>query len=354
MKGSKQTILILFGGVSSEHEVSRNSAASILRNIDTERYEVITIGITKDGRWYKTPQNADNMADGSWENDPANVVAYVCPDRSVHGVVTAKGETIRVDCVFPVLHGKNGEDGTMQGLLEIAGLPYVGPGVLASADCMDKGVAKILCNAAGINQAKYYVTDRYAFSHGPTEVIKAIEEACGDYPLFVKPANAGSSVGISKVKNREELFEGIKLAAEHDSKIVVEETIVGRELEVAVLGNRNPKASRVGEIQAADEFYTYDAKYNNVASIAEVAEGLPEVVEDRIREVAVEVYKVLGCKGLTRVDFFLRGENEVVFNEANTIPGFTKISMYPKLWGETGIGYTELITRLIELGMEVE
>ena len=347
----KTTVLILFGGVSSEHEVSRNSTASILNNIDRERYEVYTIGITKDGRWYKTSATAEEIADGSWEDLP-KVPAVVSPDRGVHGFVTEDGEKTYVDVVFPMLHGKNGEDGTMQGLLEIAGIPYVGPGVVGSANCMDKGVAKIICEHAGIHQAKYYVIQRHMFFADPEKHMDAMEETCLGYPMFIKPANAGSSVGITKVKDRESLLPAIELAASQDRWIVAEECIVGRELEVGVLGNKEPIASAVGEIQSAGEFYDYDSKYNDAASIAEVAEGLPDGIEDEIRAMAVKIFQTLDCKGLSRVDFFLRGEDEIIFNEVNTLPGFTKISMYPKLFGAAGISYTGLITKLIEFGME--
>ena len=348
----KKTVLVLFGGMSSEHEVSCSSAASILRNIDRDRYNVRVIGITKKGAWIETAAPPEMIEDGTWINRINNRNAYICPDRRVHGIRTEKGKDIRIDCVFSVLHGKYGEDGAMQGLLELAGIPYAGSGVLSSACTMDKVVSKVLANEGGIRQAEYCVLDWFTFATQAAQELQRVEETLGAYPYFVKPANTGSSVGVAKVRDRNELFEGIKEAAKYDDKILVEETIVGRELEVAVLGDRHPHASPVGEIVAADEFYSYEAKYGGMGSVAEVAENLSEEVADRIRETAIEVYKLLGCSGYSRVDFFLKGEDEIYFNEINSLPGFTSISMYPKLWDAAGVPYSELITRLIENAMD--
>ncbi|MEG0392714.1 MAG: D-alanine--D-alanine ligase family protein, partial [Anaerovoracaceae bacterium] len=328
MKDGKLDLLVIFGGTSTEHEVSCKSAGLILTKIDREKYNVRTIGITKEGKWIETTADPDKIAKGSWIRKRGNREAYICPDRSVHGISTMGGKKIWVDCVIPVLHGKDGEDGTMQGLLEIAGLPYVGPKVLASACAMDKSVTKILVEKTGIRQAKYYLTDRYTFSSGPMEEMENIRRVFhGNYPLFVKPANAGSSVGISKVNSKEELFEGIKKAAMEDHKILIEEAIVGREMEIAVLGNRDPQASPIGEILSAAEFYDYDAKYDNPASRTEVVTDLSPTKACEMQAAALEIYKTLGCRGMSRVDFFLTENKEVVFNEVNTIPGFTEISM---------------------------
>ena len=353
MNGNKTALLILFGGVSSEHEISCLSAASVLNNINREKYDIYTIGITKDGRWMLTEASPQKIAKGAWEKKAGNKEAVICPDRAVHGIRLHKGKEIHIDCVFPVLHGKNGEDGTMQGLLEIAGLPYVGSGTLASSCAMNKAVTKALVDKTGVRQAKCFVTNRYDFSSDPTGQLAAIEKAfAGEYPLFVKPANAGSSVGVTKVNGQMELFEGIKIAAEQDHKILIEETITGREMEVAVLGNRRPKASPIGEILAADDFYSYEAKYENEASKTEVVTDITEEKEAEMRDAAVTVYEAVGCRGFARVDFFLSDDNEVVFNEINTIPGFTDISMYPQLWEAADVGFSELIDRLIELAME--
>lgn len=350
----KKTVLVLFGGMSSEHEVSRNSAASILRHIDRDKYNVRVIGITKKGAWIETAAPPEMIEDGTWIDRVNNRNAYICPDRRVHGIRTEHGKNIRIDCVFSVLHGKYGEDGAMQGLLEMAGIPYAGSDVISSACTMDKVVTKILANDGGIRQAAYCTVDWFTFATSAAEQIMRIEEELGDYPYFVKPANTGSSVGVSKARDRNALFEAIKEAAKYDEKILVEETIAGRELEVAVLGGRRPHASPVGEIVAADEFYSYEAKYGGLGSVAEVAEDLPEDIADRIRDTAVEVYRILGCSGYARVDFFLKDGDQIYFNEVNSLPGFTSISMYPKLWEAAGVPYTELISRLIDDAMETE
>lgn len=350
----KKTVLVLFGGMSSEHEVSRSSAASILRNIDRDKYNVRVIGITKKGAWIETAAPPEMIEDGTWINKVNNRGAYICPDRRVHGIRTERGKDIRIDCVFSVLHGKYGEDGAMQGLLEMAGIPYAGSGVLSSACTMDKVVTKILANEGGIRQADYCTVDWFTFATQAAQEIARIEEKLGAYPYFVKPANTGSSVGVAKVADRNALFEGVKEAAKYDEKIIVEETITGRELEVAVLGDRSPHASPVGEIVAADEFYSYEAKYGGLGSVAEVAEDLPEEVADEIRATAIKVYKLLGCSGYSRVDFFLKDGKDIYFNEINSLPGFTSISMYPKLWQAAGVSYSELIDRLIEQALEEE
>ncbi len=353
MEQTKLKLVLLFGGTSPEHDVSCNSAASVLRNIDMTKYEIYALGITREGKWMLTNASPDEIADHRWEKKLGNKEATICPDRRVHGIRLKKGQEIRVDVVFDIIHGQFGEDGTMQGLLDIAGLPYVGAGTLASACCMDKEVTRDVARRLGIKFAACYTTDRFGFSQAPEKELAAIEEFFGGkYPLFVKPASDGSSVGISKVRNQMELFEGIKLAATEDFKILIEEAIVGRELEVAVLGNRTPHASPVGEILTANEFYDYDAKYSNPASKTRVADDLPEGKEKEIQDDAVEIFKILGCRGLARADFFLSKDNEVVFSEINTLPGFTNISLYPKLWEAAGIEYRDLIDKLIEFAME--
>ena len=349
----KMKILILFGGTSPEHEVSRNSAGAMVRHIDRERFDVITIGITKDGRWLLTEAEPDQMRGGSWETLESNKRAVISPDRSVHGIVCG-GEEIRIDCVFPMFHGECGEDGTIQGLLEIAGLPYVGAGVGASACSMDKTITKIIAARTGVRQAKYYVVDRQSFITGAIEIIEAIEGTFGGkYPLFVKPASTGSSVGITKVKNREELFEGIKTALTFGRKALIEEMIKGREFETAVLGNGEPVAARVGEVISAEEFYTYEAKYSTTLQVTRIVDDVPEEKLDEFRDWAVKIYREMDCAGMARVDFFYEDETgEVVFNELNTIPGFTPTSMYPQMWQATGLEYHELISKLIDLAME--
>ncbi len=350
-------LLILFGGVSSEHDISRLSTASVLKNINKDKYDITTMGITKTGEWFYTEASADEIADGSWEKLQSNKKAVISPDRLTHGIIIEEPDgTItkkRIDVVHPVMHGQNAEDGTIQGILTIAGIPFVGPGVAASAAGMDKAITKAMVNQNGtVNQADTFVSLKNIYeADKETEMSRINEYFQGNYPLFVKPANAGSSVGITKVKNADELEHGLDVAFAVDSKLLVEETIIGREIEVAVLGNDEPKASVIGEIFAANEFYDFDAKYTNAESKTAIVTDLPKEKEDEVRNAAITVYKVMGCKGLSRVDFFLQDDGKVVFNEINTLPGFTNISMYPQLWGATGIPYTELIDELYELAL---
>ncbi len=345
---AKKTIAVLFGGQSSEHEVSCVSAATIISNIDVDFYEVVLIGITKEGRWLMA-SSVEEVASGEWRN--SKVTAVISPDASQKGILVTEGNKSslkRVDVVFPVLHGKYGEDGTVQGLLELAQIPYVGCGVLASSVAMDKLYTKIIVDTLHIRQAKYVSVLAYQLKRMDT-VLEQIEETL-DYPVFVKPSNAGSSQGVSKANNRDELIKALELAVLHDRKILVEETIIGRELECAVLGGAEPKASGIGEIMAAAEFYDYDAKYNNAESKTVISPELPEGVAETIRKSAVAIFQAVDGYGLSRVDFFLEKDtDEVIFNEINTLPGFTSISMYPMLWESRGISKRELVEKLIQL-----
>lgn len=344
----KKQIAVVFGGQSSEHDVSCMSAANVMDGLDTERYGIHRIGITKEGRWLLA-DTTESVRDGSWQN--SRVEAVISPDSGHHGLlVTEDGTTeIRhIDVVFPVLHGLYGEDGTIQGLLELSRIPYVGCGVLASAASMDKISTKVFADCIGVRQANY-VTDTARDTSQMDVTISEVEDKLG-YPVFVKPSNAGSSKGVSKAHNREELKEAVRLAKVHDCRVLIEETIIGREIECAVLGGDNPKASVVGEILAAAEFYDFDAKYNNAESKTVINPDLPEDVKETVRKNAVAVFKAVGGYGLSRVDFFVEQDtNEVIFNEINTLPGFTDISMYPMLWKAMGIEKTELLNQLIEL-----
>ncbi|MBQ6661689.1 MAG: D-alanine--D-alanine ligase [Lachnospiraceae bacterium] len=345
----KKTVAVIFGGQSSEHDVSCVSGATVIRNIDGERYDTILIGITKDGRWLAV-DSVESLENGSWKQ--GKTTAIVSPDRSRKGVLLIDGEktTFRpVDVIFPVLHGLYGEDGTIQGLFALAGIPYVGCGVLCSAISMDKLYTKVVVDTLGIRQAKFVAV----FGHELADMdacVARVEEALS-YPVFVKPSNAGSSKGVNKAHDRKELVYALKEASYHDRKILVEETIVGREIECAVMGDGiTVDASGVGEILAADEFYSYDAKYNNEESRTVIGPELPEGKEEEFRDCARRIFRALDGFGLSRVDFFLeKGTDEVVFNEINTLPGFTSISMYPMLWGAKGIDKKTLITKLIEL-----
>ncbi len=356
--GLRKNLLVMFGGASSEHEISCISASSVLKHIDKEKYNIYKMGITKEGNWFLTSSPVANISDGSWEKDKNNRPASILPHRADANIsiVNRDGtcEQMKVDVVFPVLHGKNGEDGTMQGLLQIAGIPFVGSGAASSAACMDKAITKAMVEHAGrVAQAKCFVSFRRTYEKDKAAEVRTVRKFFeAQLPLFVKPANAGSSVGISKVKSYDQLEAALDKAFAEDGKVVVEEMITGREIEVAVLGNEAPRASCIGEIFAANEFYDYEAKYQNQESKTGIVTDLDKALEDGIRSAAVSVYETMGCRGLARVDFFLEESGRVVFNEINTLPGFTQISMYPKLWEESGIPYSELIDRLIELACE--
>jgi len=372
---SKKNVAVIFGGQSSEHEVSRLSAESVLKNIDRKKYDVVMIGITKDGRWLHYDGPVEKIGSGEWQaiaeagissgkrlslkesfpDEKENENGIAVAGQSVEEILNVAGgcvENKKIDVVFPVLHGCNGEDGTIQGLFELAGIPYVGSGVLGSALGMDKAYAKILFDKEGLPQGKYLVFSRKQIERDIDSVIKEVERGL-EYPCFVKPSNAGSSVGVSKAHNREKLIEALELAANYDRRVLVEEFIDGREIECAVLGNDEPIASTVGEVIPGNEFYDYNAKYLDNNSIIEIPAVLPEETIEIIRDYAVRAFKCLDCAGFARVDFFVHKKTGKVFiNEINTIPGFTNISMYPKLWEKSGVPYGELISRLIELAIE--
>jgi D-alanine-D-alanine ligase len=367
----KLRVGILFGGRSGEHEVSLLSAASILKAIDRRKFDVVPIGIGKTGRWL-TGGGAQALLTGQSDgaNDlalataseapPSGAVTAMVPDAASLGGGSASG---KLDVVFPVLHGTFGEDGTIQGLFELADTAYVGSGVLGSATGMDKDVMKRLFAQTGLPIVKHVTILRTAWEASPRKTVAAIEAAL-KYPVFVKPANLGSSVGISKVHDRKELAPALKLAARYDRKLVIEEGVAGsgkaratgkaRELEVAVLGNDDPKASVVGEIIPGKEFYDYEAKYLSDGSIPVIPAKITAAESKQIRAMAVEAFRACDLAGLARVDFLMEpdGKRRIYLNEVNTMPGFTSISMYPKLWQASGLSYSGLITRLIELALE--
>jgi D-alanine-D-alanine ligase len=382
----KLRVGILFGGRSGEHEVSLLSAASVLNAIDKEKYEVVPIGITKDGRWL-TAEHAENLLQGKIMLEPRNLragdpettpsvavlargEAVVVPPEPVHrqtGLVPfqtdaammrrASDRAINVDVIFPVLHGTFGEDGTIQGLLELADIPYVGAGVLGSAAGMDKDIMKSLFIAAGIPIVKHVTILRSAWENDPKRVQKLMESKL-TYPVFVKPANLGSSVGISKAHNRKELGPAIEEAAKFDRKIVIEQGVGGkkekaREIECSVLGNDDPVASVPGEIVPGKEFYDYTAKYVDEGSQLIIPAKLTRAETKKVQDMAVAAFKAVDCSGLARVDFLMDPKTQKIYlNEINTMPGFTSISMYPKLWAASGLDYADLIDRLIQLGIE--
>ncbi len=366
----KLRVGILFGGRSGEHEVSLLSAASVLKSIDREKFEVVPIGITKEGRWLAAAE-ANNLLEGNGGPISARLRAgdpETTPGAKLlqEGIPTLMApmpgsqgpEGKALDVVFPVLHGTFGEDGTIQGLFELAGIAYVGSGVLGSSAGMDKDVMKRLFAQARLPQVKYVTLLRAEWEKSPRKAAALVEKALR-YPVFVKPANLGSSVGISKAHDRSELGPALALAARYDRKLVVEQGVGGkkaraRELEVAVLGNDLPKASVVGEIIPGKEFYDYEAKYLSEGSVPVIPAKLTRAETKQIREMAVAAFRACDLSGLARVDFLMEpdGKRRIYLNEVNTMPGFTRISMYPKLWDATGVSYTSLITRLIELGLE--
>ncbi|AET68701.1 D-alanine--D-alanine ligase [Desulfosporosinus orientis DSM 765] len=354
MDDHKLKVVLLFGGRSGEHEVSLNSAGSIYNAIDRSRYQVETIGISKEGRWFWGVLPDQLIEQGFPHNDDGTQVTLVIDPTNPRfirldgGALPNQG---KFDLVFPVLHGPYGEDGTLQGLLEMANVPYVGSGVLGSSLGMDKDRMKAVFQEKNLQQARYITLLRSEFEFQQESCLNAIEEKLG-YPCFVKPANLGSSVGISKAHHREELLEALKTAASFDRKMVIEEAITGHEVEVSVLGNEHLQASLPGEILPAHEFYSYEAKYSDIGSRLLIPAELNDSVIKELQSMAMEAFRAVEANGLGRVDFFVTADNEIYLNEINTLPGFTEISMYPKLWEATGIPYGELINQLIALGLE--
>lgn len=352
---NKLNVCILFGGMSPEYEVSLRSAESVLNNLDPEKYNIFPVGITKQGEWILYGgTDYSKLPQGTWLEDAENLPAMISPVRG-QGLIIFTESGIRcekIDVVFPVLHGENGEDGTVQGLLQLAGIPYVGPHVAASAVSMDKTLTKLVMDHANVPQAAWYLVRNSELSTKMDSILEGIEAAFA-YPVFVKPAGTGSSVGVSKAENREQLQQALLLGGQYDEKILVEEFIDGKEIEVAVMGNGSPVASICGEIDSGAEFYDYNAKYVTDTSVAYIPARIPEEIAEQVREYAVKVYSAIGCQGLSRVDFFVTHcDGRVVFNEINTLPGFTSISMYPKLFTASGIPYERLLDELLQLALE--
>lgn len=350
----KLTIALIFGGKSGEHDVSRISAASIFRHINKEKYDIHTIGITKEGNWLYYKGSEENIVNGKWEQlaDSEVKINLIPNGNSKVGLEFKDGSFKKIDVIFPVLHGPYGEDGKIQGLFEISNLPYVGCGVLSSSVGMDKLICKKIFSQIGLPQVKYTDTNKWDFALNEEKELDKIEYEL-KYPIFVKPANMGSSVGISKVTNRAELLNGIKEALKYDRRIVLEQGINAREIEVAVLGNDDVEASIAAEIIPAKDFYDYEDKYINGVSKLEIPAKLDKKSMEKIRKMAIDAFKGIDGSGLSRVDFFIdKQTNDIYINEINTLPGFTNISMYPKLWDATGIQYTGLIDKLIQLAIE--
>ena len=356
----RMTAAILFGGVSSEYEVSLQSAFSVIENINRDKYDLVLIGITREGRWLLYTGPTDLIPQDRWQDPAWTLPAFVSPDQTIHGLVIPKARDgsacsfQHIDVVFPVLHGKNGEDGTVQGLLQLAGIPYVGSGVLSCAATMDKEVTHILLENAGIRTSPWITVHREDLQDLPA-LSARLDETLG-YPVFVKPANAGSSVGISKVKAPDQLACALELAFRHDEKVLIERAVPNPiEVESAVLGNPGGEitVSMLGEVVPCNEFYDYNAKYIDNASQLFIPARLDPELSEQVRSIAAKAYRLLGCRGLCRVDFLVSGDRgEIFLNELNALPGFTSISMYPKLMTAGGVSYADLIDRLLELAME--
>ena len=344
---------VIFGGKSTEHDVSVVSATSVIQNLDKQKYNIIPFFIEKDGTWYKYTKNVEDI----------HIVKIGEKLDSIEKLANVFESLKLCDVVFPVLHGKYGEDGTIQGMLEMLEIPYVGCGVFASVAGMDKVYSKVIFDRAGLKQAPYeYIQKRnnsYIYINKDFKEDELdLEEICNllekklIYPLFIKPSNSGSSVGIKKAHNKEELMEAIEFASKFDYKILIEQGITGREIECAVLGNNEILAPCVGEIKPAEEYYSYDAKYNNSESLTEIPAKIDEEIANKIKEYAKKAFESIDGKGLARVDFFVEnGTNNIYINEINTMPGFTSISMYPKLMEASGSPYSELLDRLVNLAL---
>ena len=354
---NKINVCVLFGGMSPEHEVSLRSAEAILNNMNPDKYNIFPIGITKEGEWILfAGTDYAALVDGSWRNYADNKAVALSPVRGQGLLIFEEGSvrTEKIDVVFPALHGENGEDGAKQGLLQLAGIPCVGPAVSASAVSMDKTLTKLVLDDAGVPQAAWKLVKNSALTSRIDRILDEIE-ASFTYPVFVKPAGTGSSVGVSKARDREALRTALIYAGKYGEKILVEEFIDGKEVEVAVLGNAIPVASVCGEIDSGADFYDYDAKYVTDTSVAYIPARIPEDVGEQVRELAVKAYSAIGCRGMSRVDFFVtHTDQRVVLNEINTLPGFTSISMYPKLFNASGIPFSELVDRLLSLAMEAD
>ncbi|MEG2295899.1 MAG: D-alanine--D-alanine ligase family protein [Oscillospiraceae bacterium] len=350
---NKKTVAVIFGGVSNEYFVSLRSAASVLENISKQRYNICMLGITQAGVWYEYTGDVANIVADTWLQSGNVTPAFIVPDRSIGGYIrleNQQAQRVSIDIAFPVMHGKNAEDGTMQGLLELSGIAYVGCNVSASTLCMDKEYTHRVLDQAGIQTAKWLKLSKQDWQH--SNDTESFVSSTLSYPVFVKPANAGSSVGVSKAMNYTQLCTSLELAFIHDKKVIIEGALLGKEVECAVLGNENPKASSIGEIAPTHDIYDYEAKYINDTANLYIPARIPVDAAQKIKEIAILAYKTLGCSGLSRVDFFLCDTGEIILNEINTMPGFTSISMYPKLFIHDGITYPDLIDALLTFALQ--
>lgn len=348
----KRKIGFLFGGCSSEYAVSLQSAAAVIRHLDMDRFEPVLIGITRQGHWFRYQGAVEKIVDDTWWSDKSCIPAVISPSREVHGVLEFHGESVKqifMDVVFPIMHGKNGEDGTIQGLLELSGIPFIGCGTLSSALCMDKELAHMIAEAVGISIPSFVTLRRYEDIQAKVEQAELL-----GYPLFVKPARAGSSFGITKAADRKQLLNAIEQAFQHDTKVVIEESIDGFEVGCAVLGNDDVLVGAVDEIELQEGFFDYTEKYTLNTSKIHTPARISQEKAREIKETALVLYKALECRGFARVDMFLTSAGDIVFNEINTIPGFTAHSRYPNMLKAVGMSFEEVIDRLIGLVIEDE
>lgn len=344
----KKTIAVIFGGCSSEYPVSLQSSYAILSNLNTDKYTALPIGITKSGRWYQYLGDYINILNNNWADDQENCIpAIISPERHVHGILTLKDGIVKnifIDAAFPVLHGKNGEDGTIQGLIELSGIPLIGCNTLSSAVCMDKNRAHMLVSSQGVKVPKSSVI-KQCHIHSALRIARDLK-----YPIFIKPVRAGSSFGITKVENESELLPAIKLAFKYDDEVIIEETIGGFEVGCAILGNDKLIVGRVDEIELLDGFFDFTEKYTLKSSQIYMPARINKETEIKIAQTAVQIYKILGCSGFARVDMFYTPDGKIVFNEVNTIPGFTTHSRYPNMMKGIGLSFEDLLDKIIESG----
>ena len=348
----KKKIAVIFGGCSPEHTVSLTSAAAVIRHIDTEKYEVVQLGITEGGEWFRFYGSPDDIEANTWRADRTKCIpAVISPDRDQHGILEFRMSgvrTTRLDAAFPVLHGRNGEDGTVQGLCELAGIPLIGCGTLSSALCMDKDRAHKLVMLAGIAVPRSVLLEKLPAS----PELATLAEGIG-YPLFVKPVRAGSSFGITKVSSPEALMDAVRFAFQFDREVIIEEAISGFEVGCAVMGNGNLITGRADEIELSGGYFDFEEKYTLKTSKIHMPARVDEPTERRLRDTACRIYRTLGCRGFARVDMFLTPGRRIVFNEVNTIPGFTSHSRFPKMMSGVGYDFAALVDALISLGLEV-
>ncbi|WP_088547071.1 D-alanine--D-serine ligase VanG [Paenibacillus aquistagni] len=348
----KLTIAVLFGGCSNEYEVSLISAASVIEHLEADKYELVLVGITREGEWLRYSGPAADIRDDQWYRHSSCIPSFLSPSRSVRGLVELVNTEYHIkpiDVVFPVMHGKHGEDGTVQGLIELSGIPYVGCEMLSSAICMDKEIAHTLVQASGVKTPRSVTLYREDHGQASLHTLQALK-----YPVYVKPAKSGSSVGITKAHDQSQLMRGIKLAYEHDHKVVIEEEVEGFEVGCAVLGHRNPMIGVIDEIELTGDFFDFTEKYSLRSSKIHLPARVDAYTADRIKETAGLIYKTLGCKGFARVDMFVTPDGGLVFNEVNTIPGFTANSRYPKMLQASGYTYPEILDQLIQLALVEE